>query len=298
MKKKLCNNVLRLSTLKEWNKWDYQSPTISLNNTEITKIDQKWSMLSKEEVLTAISILKPFCSPGRLEKLNKVIELRTSNIRMVFENPANENNLWASLRTFDSFGIQFIDIILSDVFRSSKGTMRNALGSQKWMTINGHNDSIDCLKSLKKDGFKLYGSDVNDNSISIHDLDWKTGDKIAIVMGNEKTGISRQVREEVDQTFHIPMKGFAESFNVSAASAIVCSVLDSRKLLDTKLVCDIQKNQILLTWLCRSVESSLPLLRRNGLNVQGSNVYNSIANVTTKPGVSSKKKIEKIIEFN
>jgi len=33
-----------------------------------------------------------------------VLNQRTDNIRMVYENPSNANNIWASLRTLDTFG--------------------------------------------------------------------------------------------------------------------------------------------------------------------------------------------------
>lgn len=40
-------------------------------------------------------------------------------------------------------------------------------------------------------------------------------------MGNEDRGISDEIRELADETFYLPMCGFAESFNLSVATAIV-----------------------------------------------------------------------------
>jgi hypothetical protein len=37
-------------------------------------------------------------------------------IPQVYENPSNANNVWASLRTFDAYGIQFIDVIMQVEF--------------------------------------------------------------------------------------------------------------------------------------------------------------------------------------
>eukprot|EP00956_Cyclotella_meneghiniana_P042107 scaffold248356_cov60-Cyclotella_meneghiniana.AAC.2 len=43
---------------------------------------------------------------------------------------------------------------------------------------------------------------------------------ICVVMGNEDRGISDEMRELADETFYLPMCGFAESFNLSVATAI------------------------------------------------------------------------------
>lgn len=43
---------------------------------------------------------------------------------------------------------------------------------------------------------------------------------ICVVMGNEERGISNEMRELADGTFYLPMCGFAESFNLSVATAI------------------------------------------------------------------------------
>jgi hypothetical protein len=85
-------------------------------------------------------------------------------------------------------------------------------------------------------------------------------------MGSEKTGISDAMRAQADDLFHLPMKGFAESFNLAAASAITCAYLDAMGVLVPCLPHSL-KRRILLTWLARSVDGSMPLLRKAGLDV-------------------------------
>ena len=50
--------------------------------------------------------------PQRLHKLTYVAKNRTNRVKFVFENPSNTNNVWAALRTFDSFGVHEVDIIM------------------------------------------------------------------------------------------------------------------------------------------------------------------------------------------
>lgn len=40
----------------------------------------------------------------------------------MYENPSNANNVWASLRTFDAYGIQYIDIIMQVSYHAGQFT--------------------------------------------------------------------------------------------------------------------------------------------------------------------------------
>jgi tRNA (guanosine-2'-O-)-methyltransferase len=215
-----------------------------------SKVDIDWSMMSDEQVSKGIGALSRYVTADRLDKIDSIMGQRTDHVRMVFENPVNLNNLWAALRTFDSFGIQFIDVILEphmfadDWGQKNKGTMAHAMGSQKWLTLTEHSSTTECIKKLKEDGYTIYVSDFKKESISVRDIDYHEGDdvapntprKIALVFGNEVYGISDILRALADRSFFIPMKGFAESFNVSVAAAIVCSVLDIKGWLRPSLV--------------------------------------------------------------
>mmetsp|Transcript_28748 Transcript_28748/g.39540 ORF Transcript_28748/g.39540 Transcript_28748/m.39540 type:complete len:110 (+) Transcript_28748:34-363(+) len=109
-------------------------------------------------------------------------------------------------------------------------------------------------------------------------------------MGNEENGISEEARKLVDGTFYIPMYGFAESLNLSIATAVICGALDSsadndpsgRGLL-TPQFDENTKNRTILTWLSRSIRGSMPLLRRAGLPVSGNSRFNTIGRISTKP---------------
>ena len=80
---------------------------------------------------------------------------------IVFENPANANNCWAALRTFDSFGIQNVDVIIDPEQyhnRNKRSTMTNALGAQKWLSLRQHTTTSDCLAGKSKSKSKMKGS--------------------------------------------------------------------------------------------------------------------------------------------
>ena len=166
----------------------------------------------------------------------------------------------------DSLKSQGYCIIASDLSENSK-----PIGALQWHSCS-RGDSDDAAGSPNR-GMFHERSDENVKSVDNVDNNMDNGDsrnecdtRIAIVMGSEKTGISQSMRNQADELFHLPMKGFAESFNLAAASAITCAYLDAMNLLTPSLIPPL-KRRILLTWLVRSVDGSMPLLRKAGLNV-------------------------------
>jgi tRNA (guanosine-2'-O-)-methyltransferase len=198
------------------------------------KIHSAWDNLDPDLVDRATNVLVPFLKPERWDKIQTVLSQRTQNVRFLFENPANPSNVWACLRTLDSFGIQHVDVVMqSSKYKgkaalSQKRGMRTAMGSAKWLTLKNHVTTKAALEQLKERGHHIAYTDVNPESKDIRDVDWSSsGKKICIVMGNEQYGCSDDVKSMADESFYLPMTGMAESFNLSVATAITCAHLSA-----------------------------------------------------------------------
>lgn len=156
-----------------------------------------------------------------------------------------------------------------------RDTFYSAVGAQKWLTFTQHNSATRCVSKLREQGFRIIASDVNPSAKTLQELDLKPGMQLAVVFGNEHSGISPAMRSLADDFFYLPMRGFAESFNMSVASALTVNTLDQLGLLQPSLD-DETKQRILLMWLCRSISASPEILRRNGLNVSSRKQMNGI----------------------
>ncbi len=73
---------------------------------------------------------------------------------------------------------------------------------------------------LKKDKFKMYSGYLEDKKkiTSLYDL--RLTGKVALVFGNEHTGVSEDAKKFTDKSFMIPMHGMTQSLNVSVAVAV------------------------------------------------------------------------------
>ena len=248
-------------------------------------MDPEWSYLTDDDVNTSVNVLKGYVHDKRIAKMEKILAKRTDNIRMVFENPSNPNNCWAALRTFDTFGCQYVDVITNKESYHNKQrrkSMFEALGAQKWMSLKQHLTTTECLQGLKENGYRIAVTDIHHPSAKpLGDIDWNEC-KTAIVLGNEKHGITDEAREMADLHFYLPMKGFAESLNVAAFCAVAMAYLEAQGCLVPSLQHE-QKQRILLTWLARTAPGSTALMRRAGVDVRTDRLYENIAGFTTKP---------------
>lgn len=71
---------------------------------------------------------------------------------------------------------------------------------------------------LRENGFEIFSSEL-DKTAEIPD-NIKGSDKIAIIIGNESTGVSEELSEEAGRKIYIPIGRDAESLNAAAAATI------------------------------------------------------------------------------
>jgi len=205
-----------------------------ISSLVLSEKDKMFVSLPNDVTIKAIHILEPYINAERRLKINQVLTKRTKKSMFLFENPINPSNVWACLRTIDSFGIQNVDVIidskeyLGKTALNSKRGMRTAMGSAKWLSLRNHPSTEEAIKEIRdKQGYKIYASDLNPNSQDIRNIDWDCG-KICVVMGNEDRGISDEMRALADETFTLPMVGMAESFNLSVATAIALAHMSAK----------------------------------------------------------------------
>ena len=190
------------------------------------EINAAYRALTPELVASASAVLEPYINADRVERIDTVLGQRTKRAKFLYENPSNPSNVWACLRTIDSFGVQNVDVIIdSGMYEgkmaiSAKSGMRTAMGSAKWLTLRNHLSTADAVAAIKAQGYQIWATDLNPDSVDVRELDWDAAGPVCVVMGNEERGISDEMRRLVDKTFTLPMCGFAESFNLSVATSI------------------------------------------------------------------------------
>ena len=155
--------------------------------------------------------------PRRFERIKNVLNCRMKNLTVLVEAVNKPHNLSAILRTCDAAGVFEANFISEkDKVKTFNST---AQGSQKWVKLNNHETTISAVSELKKKGFKLYGTTLNQRSTDYRNFDYS--ENTCFVLGAEKWGLSDQLISKVDESIFIPMSGMVQSLNVSVAASIL-----------------------------------------------------------------------------
>lgn len=156
----------------------------------------------------------------RKEKIDRVVEQRTRTFTVVLDRLEDSFNMAAVLRTCEAMGVQEVHVVINPEAPFLPNS-RVAQGCDKWLDVKLYKSFAECREHLKSRGFKLYASAIREGAESLYSLRFDS--KIAIIFGNERYGVSEEVLAGVDGTFWIPMRGFSQSVNISAAASACVS---------------------------------------------------------------------------
>lgn len=152
----------------------------------------------------------------RRERIERVVAQRTRTVTVVLDRLEDSFNMAAVLRTCEGMGLQDVHVIRNPDAPFAPNS-RVTQGCDKWLDLHLHRDFKSCAEVLKKNGYRVLASAIRPGATSLFEL--KFDSKIALVLGNERFGVSDEVLEHSDGTFWIPMRGFSQSMNISAAAS-------------------------------------------------------------------------------
>ncbi|MEI6896901.1 MAG: tRNA (guanosine(18)-2'-O)-methyltransferase TrmH [Psychromonas sp.] len=157
-------------------------------------------------------------SPERFARITNMLNRRQPELTVLLERVHKPHNLAAIVRTADAVGI-------SDVHATWDGKVKrlcgnqSATGSQNWVNVHSHDNTAQAIQVLRDQGMQIIATNLSDTAIDFRDVDYTK--PTAILLGQEKTGISDEALALADQDVIIPMVGMCQSLNVSVASALI-----------------------------------------------------------------------------
>ena len=161
-----------------------------------------------------------------MEELNRksVEEVKESDkmpVIAVLENVRSAYNVGSVFRTADAFLLEGIYICGYTAFPPHKEIKKTALGAEDtvhWKHFKKIDEAIEDLKSL---GYKIFAVEQAMNSIKLQEINFGKDEKIAVVFGNEVTGVEQATIGKCDGCIEIPQLGMKHSLNISVAAGIV-----------------------------------------------------------------------------
>ena len=156
-------------------------------------------------------------TPERYQKLLRTLDLRQPDLTLLTEQIHKPRNIAALVRTSDAVGIHQLHMVWhKEQHRPFSGT---AMGSDRWVDVVRHESMCSAIDNLHSKNYQVYAAHLSDEAVDFRSVDYTL--PCAILMGNEKQGVSDLAASKVDKHIVIPMMGMVESFNVSVAAAII-----------------------------------------------------------------------------
>jgi tRNA (guanosine-2'-O-)-methyltransferase len=167
-----------------------------------------------------------FLVPERKARIDAVVAQRTRTLTVVMEAFCDPQNVNAVLRTCEAFGVQAVHVVEGPMkaFDPNKKISQNA---DKWLEVRRWVSTRACLEALRADGFAIYATHLGPGSRPLAELSF--AGKVALVFGNEHSGVSGEALALADASYAIPMRGFVQSLNVSVAAAISIAAAVERR---------------------------------------------------------------------
>ena len=122
------------------------------------------------------------------------------------------------MRTCDAVGVQDIYVLNTKIPRHKKWGAKSSSSAAKWLTVHQFDNADECFAELRKNYSKILTTHLSSDALNLYEIDLTQ--PVALVFGNEHSGVSEEIRVLADGNFIIPQTGIIRSLNISVACAV------------------------------------------------------------------------------
>jgi tRNA (guanosine-2'-O-)-methyltransferase len=157
-------------------------------------------------------------TPERELRIRTVLDKRQENLVVVLENVFDPHNISAVMRTCDAVGVQDIYVLNTRIPRHKKWGAKSSSSAASWLTVRQYDDAKECFDAVRRQVDRIYTTHLTGDAVSLYEM--KLTGRIALVFGNEHSGVSEEILAFSDGNFVIPQVGVIRSLNISVACAV------------------------------------------------------------------------------
>ncbi len=175
------------------------------------------SPASAHDPAEVVRVLEPLVTDARRARLIEVIDRRLSSVAVAMDAPYDPHNGAAVARSCEAFGVQELHIVerANTPFAVASSVAR---GAEKWIDLVRHGSDASLLAWARRADVMLVAAHAGGELVP-EDLEHLP--RVGLVLGNERDGIRDPILAACGARVRVPMRGFAESLNVSVTAAIL-----------------------------------------------------------------------------
>jgi len=155
--------------------------------------------------------------PRRFHRLRAVLDRRQPDLTVLLDQVHKPFNLSAVLRSCDAAGVFEAHAVVPE--RPVRPARAIARGTHKWVELVSHDTTQEAAAHLKARGFRIWAAHPAPDAVHYQNVDYTR--PTAVMLGQEKDGVTAAGLECSDGRLVIPMEGMVQSLNVSVAAALI-----------------------------------------------------------------------------
>lgn len=161
-------------------------------------------------------------------KADDLKQIKRNPIYLVLDNVIDTYNIGSLFRLADAIAAEKMYICGETEYPPNSRIHKAAVGTEEWVPWEKSDSTVSTVKKLKSDGIQIICVEQSPESIPYTLLSTKINFPVAIVIGNETTGISKEALDLANVIVELPMFGVNKSLNVWGTGAVVAyQVLES-----------------------------------------------------------------------
>lgn len=139
----------------------------------------------------------------------------------VIENVRSAYNVGSLFRTADAFLLEAIYITGYTARPPHKEIKKTALGAEDSVDWKYFPNAKEAIAELKQRSYKVYAVEQVVNSLDLQTVNFDKDERIAVIFGNEVSGVEQDTIRLCDGCIEIPQLGMKHSLNIASAAAVV-----------------------------------------------------------------------------
>lgn len=157
-------------------------------------------------------------TPERAEKLLRALSKKQPSLTIVLENVHDPHNVSAVLRSCDAVGVVEVFLIYNGRQEFPPLGEKSSASAKKWVDLHQFSTAAECFAELRRRDYRIFTTEMASDAVSLYSLDLTQ--RVALVFGNEHSGVSAEALALADGNFLIPQMGMIQSLNISVACAV------------------------------------------------------------------------------
>lgn len=173
---------------------------------------------------TRVVLSRPLVTEPTRELSSNPASKSKAQRAVILDNIRSAWNVGSILRSADGFAFTHAYICGITPTPDNEAVTKTSLGAEDAVPWSYHKDALKLAAGLKKEGWKVFALEEDELANELRSAKDENYD-LALVIGNEVTGVDPALLDLCDDILMIPMRGEKKSFNVAVAFGIAAYAL-------------------------------------------------------------------------